>query len=153
MSWCPSPALPPQAPAKKLHEVLWAACPSLPLVGKSERQKSWNLAGAGWKTKCWDLLRKIMSSATKIKVSRVLKEKCQHQQLQPADAWGRSCLGEFFRLSADRSLAAIVRFCSLYAFRHFPHIVLRSWITYILHWVSSTGSSSSANCLVLQHIW
>lgn len=46
---CPSLALPAQSPAHQHHEMLWAACPELPLVGKAKLQRIETWLGQGGK--------------------------------------------------------------------------------------------------------
>lgn len=81
--WWPALALPPPAPAPRGAVV---GCMSLtPSCGEIQAVESWNLAGAGWK-RCWDPPHKMMSSATKIKTCRVLKE--------DVNAATRRCMGQ-----------------------------------------------------------
>lgn len=96
-----------------------------PSCGEIWAMESWNLAGAGWKTKCWDLLHKISFSVTKIKIPRVLKENVNTSSCSP-QMYGVG------RALENISGALQIQACSnngvlfnSYVFRHFSSTVLR----------------------------
>lgn len=98
-----------------------------PSCGESQATENWDLAGAGWKTKCCDLLHKIMSSVTKKK--RIKIPGCWRKMSTLAAAAHRCMYGACpalenipGSLQIKASGQNVVLF-SLYVFRHFPPLL------------------------------
>lgn len=83
------------------------------------------MAGAGWKTKCWDLLHKIMSSVIKIKISRVLKEDVNTSSCSPQMYGAGHALENISDSLQIQACSNNAFLFSSYVFRHFSPTVLR----------------------------